>query len=420
MRILMLAHRLPYPPTTGDRVRAFHVAQALAARHQLTLACPLDGRRELAAVRELRTLVPDVECAPLGLLQRRASALAALASGFPLSVRYFTSRALAARIRQRAAAERFDVTYASSSSMAQYAPPGVPLLMDFVDVDSEKFARYGQESRGPMRWIYRLEAARLRRYERAVAARARVSVFVTAAEAALFRTIAPDAVTAVVPNGVNPEYFRPMWYRASDVPTIVFTGALDYFPNIDGVRYFSEAILPLIRRQIPRVRFLIVGRRPHRLVWALRRQRAIEIAADVPDVRPYLAQGHVAVVPLRIARGIQNKVLEAMAMGLTVVTLPGPAQGIDARDGADWFVEHTAEAFASRVVRLLSASTERMRVGRQARQLIEEQYAWRQILPRVETLVAATASVEPESYAVTAHGAIENGNRGWTGGVHHA
>jgi len=421
MRILMLAHRLPYPPTTGDRVRAFHVAQALAGRHQLTLACPLDGRRELAAVRELRTLVPDLECTVLGSLRRQASALAALAGGLPLSVRYFTSRALAGRIRQRAAAERFDVTYVSSSSMAQYAPPGVPLVMDFVDVDSEKFARYGRETQPPMRWIYRLEAERLRRYERAVAARARVSVFVTSAEAALFRTIAPDATTAVVPNGVNPEYFRPMWYRASGVPTIVFTGALDYFPNVDAVRYFSDAILPLIRRQVPRARFLIVGRRPHRLVRALRRPGSIEVAADVPDVRPYLAQGHVAVVPLRIARGIQNKVLEAMAMGLPVVALPGPAQGIEARIGAEWFVEDGPEAFAARVVHLLEAPTERMRVGRQARQLVEEQYAWRQILPRIETLVAAAARVEHEHHAVAAHGSIEtNGDGARTPGVHHA
>ena len=421
MRILMLAHRLPYPPTTGDRVRAFHVAQALATRHQLTLACPLDGRRELAAAQELRAVIPDLECATLGSLRRQVSALGALAGGFPLSVRYFTSRALAARIRQRAGTERFDLTYVSSSSMAQYAPPGVPLIMDFVDVDSEKFARYGREARTPMRWIYRIEAERLRRYERAVAARARVSVFVSAAEAALFRNIAPDTITAVVPNGVNPEYFRPMWYRASDVPTVVFTGALDYFPNVDGVRYFSEAILPLIRRQVPRARFLVVGRRPHRVVRALRRQGPIEVVADVPDVRPYLAQGHVAVVPLRIARGIQNKVLEAMAMGLPVVTLPGPAQGIDARDGADWFVEDSAEAFAARVARLLAAPTERIRVGRQARQLIEEQYAWRQILPRVETLVATAARVEPESCAEVAHGTGDtNADRARTPGVHHA
>src|SRR2546421_7315314 len=163
MRILMLAHRLPYPPTTGDRVRAFHVAQALATRHQLTLACPLDGRRELAAAHELRAVIPDLECAALGSLRRQMSALGALAGGFPLSVRYFTSRALAARIRQRAGTERFDLTYVSSSSMAQYAPPGVPLVMDFVDVDSEKFARYGRETQPPMRWIYRLEAERLRR-----------------------------------------------------------------------------------------------------------------------------------------------------------------------------------------------------------------------------------------------------------------
>jgi len=401
MRILMLAHRLPYPPTTGDRVRAYHVAQALAARHRLTLACPLEGGPEVAAARELQALIPDLEGVTLSPVRRRLSALAALAGDFPLSVRYFTSPALAARVRQRAGAEQFDLIYVSSSSMAQYAPASVPLIMDFVDVDSEKFSRYGREARRPMRWVYRVEAGRLRRYERAVAARARLSVFVTAAEAALFRDIAPEAATAVLPNGVDTEYFRPSWYRASGVPTIVFTGALDYFPNVDSVCHFSEAILPLIRRQVPRARFLVVGRRPDRAVLALRRSGQIEVAADVPDVRPYMGQAHVAVVPLRIARGMQNKILEAMAMGLPVVTLPGPAQGIAARAGAEWFVEDGAEAFAARVVRLLEEPAERMRVGRQARRLVEEQYAWRQILPRVEALVASAARVEPERRLTT-------------------
>ena len=401
MRILMLAHRLPYPPTTGDRVRAFHVARALAAGHQLTLACPLEGPREVSAARELQATVSDLECVTLSPLQRQVSALAALAGGLPLSVRYFASRPLAARIQRRVDVEHFDLTYVSSSSMAQYAPANVPLIMDFVDVDSEKFARYSLEAGLPMRWVYRLEAERLRRYERAVAALARRSVFVTAAEAEIFRGIAPDAATVVIPNGVDTDYFRPTRYRESGVPTIVFTGALDYLPNVDGVRYFSEAILPLIRRRVPRVRFLVVGRRPDRAVLALRRPGTIEVVADVPDVRPYLSQAHVAVAPLRIARGLQNKILEAMAVGLPVVTLPGPAQGIDARAGAEWFVEDGPEAFAARVARLLGDPAERIGIGRQARRFVEEQYAWRQILPRVEALVASAARVEPERRLTT-------------------
>jgi len=407
MRILMLAHRLPYPPTTGDRVRAYHVAHALAARHQLTLACPLDGRHELTAARTLAGSMRDLEYVALGRWQRTAAALGALATGAPLSVRYFTSGALRARVRRRAAAERFDLTYVSSSSMAQYAPAGVPIIMDFVDVDSEKFARYGREARLPMRLVYRLEAARLRAYERAIAARARMSVFVTDAEAALFRGVAPEAVTAVIPNGVDIEYFRPAQPRRRAVPTIVFTGALDYFPNADGVRHFADAILPLIHAQLPGARFVIVGRRPGRAVTALGRRTGIEIFADVPDVRPYMAEADVAVVPLRIARGIQNKILESMAMGLPVVTLPAAAQGIAARSGSEWFVEESAQAFAARVVELLGDAGQRSRVGRRARRLTESQYAWSHVLSRVEALVSGAA-------------AEANDHRARTSGVSHA
>jgi polysaccharide biosynthesis protein PslH len=417
MKILMLAHRLPYPPWTGDRVRAYHIARALGRRHQLTLACPLEGPRELPAARQLRRLIPDLEYVSLPPLRRRLAALAGLAGRQPLSVRYFASPVLAARLNERLRCERFDLVYVSSSSMAAYVPPGrVPVVMDFVDMDSDKWARYADETSAPLRWLYGLEARRLRRFEQEWAARARLSLVVTSVEARLLRQIAPQAPVAVVPNGVDTEYFHPNGHRKSEVPTLVFTGALDYFPNIDGVRYFSEAVLPLIRQRVPSARFLVVGRRPADSIRRLRRLAGIEVAADVPDVRPYMGEAHVAVVPLRIARGIQNKILEAMAMGLPVVTSPTPAQGIDADVGTQWFVEEGPETFAARVVDLLESPTERARVGRRARLFVEEQYGWARVLPRVDALVRAAAAGEVSSLDV-----IDiSGNRAGTSGVRHA
>lgn len=388
MRILMLAHRLPYPPWTGDRIRAFHIARYLSERHRITVAFPLESRGELGAARKLQKLIPDLEYALLSDLKRRASALVGLAGSLPFSVRYFASRSLARRIGQRLLQDHFDLIYVYSSSMAQYAMGhSVPILMDFVDVDSDKWAQYAANTLPPMAWVYRLEARRLRRYECEVARRARVSVFATPTEQAIFRAIAPDVQTAVIPNGVDTDYFRPGEAPRSEVPTVIFTGALDYFPNVDGVCHFSETIFPLVRHRIPEVRFLVVGRRPCRAALRLSRLPGVRVVGEVPDVRPYIHEAYVAVVPLRMARGIQNKILEAMAMGLAVVASPKPAQGIGARVGVEWFVEDGPEAFAKRVVHLLENPAVRTEVGRRARAFIEDRHSWKRILPDVETLV---------------------------------
>lgn len=396
MRVLMLAHRVPYPPFTGDRLRAYHIARHLARRHQLTLACPVT-EDEHSTSRQLRRLLPDVEYAPLTALGRSVAALSALAGPRPLSVGYFASRALARRVDARLAQERFDVVYVSSSPMAQYVSAReLPVVLDFVDVDSDKWAQYAAATPPPRRWLYRLEARRLRRYEAQVGRQAAVAVFVTPAEEALFRTSAPDARTVVIPNGVDTEYFQPGARAAASPPTIVFTGALDYRPNVDGVLHFSDAVLPRVRAEVPDVRCLVVGRRPSRAIRRLRRQ-AIDVIGDVPDVRPYMRQAHVAIAPLRLARGLQNKVLEAMAMGLPVVASPGPAQGVSAMVGRDWFVETTPAAFAARVVHLLRDAGARRDVGRCARAFVQRHHDWPQVLRDVDAVVerAAVAAGTP-------------------------
>jgi len=388
MRILMLAHRLPYPPTTGDRIRAYHVARGLAARHHVTLACPLSAD-ELPAAQMLREHIPDMEYAALSSLRRWTRALAGVAAGTPISVGYFSSPTLARRIRERVHNAHYDVVYVLSSSMAQYVPSGVPVLIDFQDVDSEKFARYGAEGATPLRWIFRLEAHRLRRYERTAARRATLAVFVTDAEAMSFRSIAPEATIEVVTGGVDTEYFHARTTVKASAPTIIFTGALDYLPNVDAVRYFSDAILPHVRRHVSEARFVVVGRHPVRAIRRLAGRPGISVVADVPDVRPYLAAAHVAVAPLRITRGLPNKVLEAMAMGLPVVATPATAPAIDAEVGTQWFVEDSPRAFGARVAALLTDAGGRVRVGTAARRLVETRYSWSATLGRLERLIEA-------------------------------
>lgn len=389
----MLAHRLPYPPWTGDRVRAFHIARYLSKYHHLTVASPLEDRGELEAAQKLQKLIPDLEYALLSNLRRRVSALVGLVRPLPLSVSYFASRPLASRMRQRLRQETFDLIYVSCSSMAQYVTGcTVPTMMDFIDVDSDKWKQYAGKALPPMAWLYSLEARRLRRFECEVARRACVVIFATQIEQAIFREIASDVQTVVIPNGVDTEYFCPSQEPRDQVPTVIFTGALDYPPNIEGICHFSQTILPLVRRRIPAVRFLIVGRHPCRRVLRLNRLPGITVVGAVPDVRPYMRKAHVAVVPLRIARGIQNKILEAMAMEMPVVASPKPAQGITAEVNVEWFVEDSPESFADQVIRLLHDSAVRSQVGRRARDFVKERHSWQQILPDVASLVEDVAT----------------------------
>jgi sugar transferase (PEP-CTERM/EpsH1 system associated) len=403
MRILMLCHRLPFPPLTGDRVRAFHIARYLSQRHRLTLAFPAEGLHEKSSVHELRRYVPDLEFAEVGRFRRQMSVLHGLIGSVPLTVKYFASAALAQKVRRRLDGQPFDLVYVSSSAMAPYALPATaPFVMDFVDVDSEKWSQYAERCAPPFSWIYALESRRLQRFERDIAHCAVLSLFSSQAEETLFQSFAPGTRTVTLPNGVDTGYFSPGPSATVTRPTIIFTGALDYFPNIDAVCHFSRTIWPLIRQRVPEVRLLVVGRRPAAPIRRLEREPGLAVLGDVPDVRPYMRKAQVAVVPLRMGRGIQNKVLEAMAMGLPVVASPQPAQGIAARVGVEWFVEDGREAFASRVVTLLRNQLLRADVGARARLYVERTHAWSTILSRLEGLLRACLRATPSTCAATA------------------
>ncbi len=320
--LLFLAHRLPYPPNKGDKVRSYHFLKHLARRYRVFLGTFVDDPADWQHVDVLRSLCADVHVEALVPWSKRALSATGFLSGEALSLPYFRSRDLRTWVENVARREGVKRAFAYSSPMAQYILdlPDVRCVVDFVDMDSAKWGEYAQRRSWPVSAVYEREALRLLAYEQAVATRAHASLFVTDEEAALFRAESPGCADHIhaVRNGVNSDYFAPSSGFASPFATderpVVFTGAMDYWPNVDAVVWFAREVLPEIRKRDPAVRFYVVGMNPDAAVRALANDAAAIVTGRVDDVRPYLQHARVVVAPLRVARGIQNKVLEAMAM----------------------------------------------------------------------------------------------------------
>ena len=395
MKILMLAHRLPYPPQTGDKVRAYHIARHLAQKHELTLAFLVDEPRPEQALHALQKEIPDLTYSKIARTRKRLFALLSLACGGSATLAYFNSPDFGAQIDDRLGMDRFDLIYVSSSSMAQYVknPRHLPVVMDFVDVDSDKWLQYGARLPRHKAWVYRLEGIRLQQHELAAARQASRCIVATRQEEALLHSFAPWAPTSVIENGVDLDYFTPFSEPVQDT-TIAFTGAMDYFPNIDAALHFSETIFPKIRARLPEARFLIVGKNPAPSVRRLAsRQDGVEVTGEVPDVRPFVRRSSVVVAPLRVARGVQNKVLEAMAMGLPVVASQKAHEGLEARPGRHLFVEDDPSRFADLVVKLLNSPLLRTTVGGAARSFVEDHHCWAGSMAKLDRVLAEVTGI---------------------------
>jgi len=440
MRILFLAHRVPYPPNKGDKIRSYHECRYLSERHEVWLACLADDPTDLGYVEVLSRDCRAVTCELIGRGSARRRALARLVRGGPMSVAYFHNPRLAATVSRWLATERFDVVLAFSSQMAQYVwPPDPPperrepsgplrqppRVMDLVDVDSEKFRAYGERAprragrqkptpakRPPTRWVYAAEARRLARYETEIARRFDLVILVSEAEREVFERVTgshrsrgsaarhgpsePDGLRPLaVPNGVDVDYFtlgdeRPWPY------TMVFAGAMDYAPNIDAVTWLVHDVLPRVRSRIvdaggsDRVRLRIVGASPTRAVRRLARVDGVEVLGTVPDIRPYVRTAAVSLAPMRIARGIQNKVLEAMAMGVPVVTTAAGLEGLACRPGEDLLVADDADGMAEATVRVLTERPLAQQLSERGRAYTCARHAWERSM---ETLEAALGEV---------------------------
>lgn len=388
-KVLYLVHRFPYPPNKGDRIRTFHIARFLAARSYLYLACLADEPTPAEHRDHLRGLCRELADVSLGAT-KWLRAGASMLGGGTISEGAFYSPRLAAEIEKWAGGVRFDAVLASASSLAPYLDlpglAGVPAVVDLIDVDSQKWLDYAAASRLPKRWVYQLEGARMRRLERRLMDRCRGVVLVSRAEADLLRSACGDGPIHAVPNGVDLDYFRP---GPSDGPVqgCVFVGALDYRPNIDGAAWFCREVWPKIRARAPSETITLVGRRPAPEVAALGDLPGVEVVGQVPDVRPYLARAAVVVAPLRIARGVQNKVLEALAMAKAVVALPGPLVGIDIEPGRDALQARTPDEFAEMTLTLLGDVTLRKRLGESGRRYVLAHHCWETCLEPLARLL---------------------------------
>ena len=408
-RLLYLVHRIPFPPDKGDKVRSYHVLKHLLERHQVHLGTFIDDPADEAHVPTLRAMCADLHVARLQPLRARLASLAGLASGQALTLRYSRDAGLARWVAHTLATQPIDAAIVFSSSMAQYAVghAGLAALVDFVDVDSAKWTEYAERHPWPLSWLYRREGRLLLAYERKVAAASARSFFVTANETELFRRLAPECGPRLEPmcNGVDAGFFAPDPQRVSpfepgELP-LVFTGAMDYWPNVDAVSWFVADMLPELRRRHPRVRFHIVGRNPTPAVRALAGP-AVNVTGTVADVRPYLQHAAVVVAPLRLARGIQNKVLEAMAMGRAVVTTPSCAQAIAARDGVELVCADGAAQWVAEVDRCLGDAQACGALGRAAREQVLRAYSWQAHLSAFDRHLAAA----PSTPAATATGQV--------------
>lgn len=429
MELLFLAHRAPFPPDRGDKIRSYHVLRYLMTRARVHLVAFSESDADFDLPAELDALVSVT-------IVRRAksqamAAVEALARGLPVSLTAFESP----EMRRAVAAVRADAVYCFSGQMAQYLPAGAPVVMDFVDVDSAKFAGFAEAGSLPLRWMMRREARLLGAFEWRVAAQVSASVFVSEAEAALFRAGGATGRIVAVENGIDatafdpgvvagevgfPHAVTPDVFRGPPVPgrtvatheppsslqsgprdesavtgksgggserhapLIVFTGQMDYRPNVDAVIWFAQDILPALRVRYPGLRFAIVGRAPVAAVQALASD-AVIVTGAVDDVRPWLAAAAVCVAPLRLARGIQNKVLEAMAMARPVVASAAAAEGID--HSGTLRVADDAAAHVAAIGALLDDPDAAAALGAAARARVIARYDWTARLAPLDTLL---------------------------------
>ncbi len=387
--ILFLAHRAPWPPDRGDRIRSWHVLKRLVEVANVHVAALVESQVDAqVAENKLKSMI-----ASLKLVRRDVSppvAVArALAKGRPASVEAFASPALSAHVAGLLASGQIGTIFAFSGQSAQFVPADWSgrFIMDFCDVDSAKFAQLGADSSAfsPTGWVNRREGRVLAAYEAAVARRADLSLFVSDAEAALFRQrsgLGADIVQTLA-NGIDLDRFSPAgdWQALSpdergEGPLIIFTGQMDYRPNIDAVSRFAHSVLPVIRAQHGAARFAIVGRAATAEVRALTSLPGVMVTGAVPDTRPWLAAADVVVAPLTLARGVQNKLLEAMAMGRPVVASSAALTGIDIGTPP---VAHSADSdgdTARMVGELIAHPARAMALGDAARAQMQAHYGW--------------------------------------------
>ncbi len=398
MNILFISHRIPYPPNKGDKIRSYNILKYLAEKHTVYLACLIDNDEDIENIEPLSRMVEKLYWERITPFVKKVTSCIHLLGKKPLSAPYFYSNSLQHRIDALLDNTQIDAVFCFSSPTAEYifrsrhyhgSLQKANRCMDLIDMDSDKWHQYARTSAWPMKWVYQREAETLLAYEKRITREFDTVLLVTKAERNFFKTqIQADNVIALS-NGVDLVHFHPGFKSniQKDGPVLVFTGAMDYRPNIEAVQWFTYHVLPVIQQKISGVRFYIIGSRPDQNVESLAKQKGVKVVGYVEDVRDYFSMADVCVIPLHIARGLQNKVLEAMAMGRPVVCTSQAFEGIEAMPGEHLLIADDPETFAQNVIELLTNNEKASLLGVQARQCIEANYTWQQNLAVLEGLL---------------------------------
>ncbi len=384
--LLFLAHRIPYPPNKGDKIRSYHFLKHLTSKYNVHLGTFIDDPNDWQYTDKLDALCAETCYLGLNPLQAKIKSLQGLLTGQPLSLPYYKNQAMQEWVNKTIKTHAIKKVLIFSSVMAQFInitqSNGIEMVVDFVDVDSDKWRQYAASKKGLGAWIYKRESNYLFNYEKKIAEQAKVSFFVSEQEAALFKKLAPKVSEKVthINNGVDTDYFSPEQTFASPYPVhedvIVFTGAMDYWANVDAVKWFAEDVFSGIIQKYPAVKFYIVGSRPSKEVEALANNTVV-VTGAVADVRPYLAHAKLAVAPLRIARGIQNKVLEAMAMGKYIIATSAAMEGIPYYETLDVSVGDEVAVVIKQMEELFQKDAETL-VSNNNRNFVKAMFSWEQ------------------------------------------
>jgi polysaccharide biosynthesis protein PslH len=406
MNILFLCHRIPYPPDKGEKIRAYHILAHLAKKHVVHLAAFVDDPADMAHAAKLRELVRG-ECllVPLSRTAVLARMALAFAAGRPLTTSYFAGKRMDRWISDLFKSYYIDRAFLFSSATAplltgRFDPARV--ILDMVDVDSDKWRQYAASTRGPKAWVFRREAKTLFALERKAAATFGATLFVSPFEATTFADMAPETRARVhsVANGVDLQRYSPMESYPSPFSTgelpIVMVGTMDYRPNVEGAIWFAENVLPIVRAVLPAARFYAVGAKPAAKLKT--RREGVVVTGRVDDVRPYVAHAAAVVAPLKLARGVQNKVLEGMAMQKPVVATSPASRGLSVSAGVDLFVEDEPYRFAEAVI-AAATGPERARIAESGRRRVERDYDWERNLAELDRLLERKVRLETRSAA---------------------
>lgn len=394
--LLYLTHRIPYPPNKGDKIRSYHLLKYLSQHFHVHLGTFVDIEEDWQYAENIKEWCDEVCLIKLDPRIARLRCLSGFATGSPLTLPFYRDRQLKQWVDGLFKIKPITKIVTFSAAMTQYVRHlySAQRVIDFVDVDSDKWRQYAETKPWPLSWIYQRESTLLQNYERDVAQEFDKSTFVSLKEAALFKMMMPEVADKVdyFNNGVDTDYFSPIHQFPNPYPTnnriLVFTGAMDYWANVDAVEWFVQKVFPIVRSQIADIKFYIVGSNPSARVLALTKIPGVIVTGKVEDIRPYLKYASIAIAPLRIARGIQNKVLEAMAMGKRVVLSPQAMEGIQAVDGEELYVATDEITFASKVINLISEESDVEMNA--ARSRILSDYTWSASFARFDQLFMST------------------------------